>query len=121
MSPDGKILDCNNIAIETLGYSRDELIGMPLFDIYSEESKPYAKEFFKEWLKTGKLRNKELSEELWGISKKSGQTWEFIFFVKINSLIRMSKRTLLSHLGYKENDPFRGNRRVTEKFLESYK
>lgn len=60
ISPEGKILDCNDIAIKTLGYSRDELIGMPLFNVYAEESKAYAKECFNEWVKTGKLRNKEL-------------------------------------------------------------
>jgi PAS domain S-box-containing protein len=60
VNPDGEILDCNNIAVETLGYSEDELIGMKLLDIYTNESKAYAKEFFKEWKKEGKLRNKEL-------------------------------------------------------------
>jgi PAS domain S-box-containing protein len=60
VSPEGKILECNDMAIKTLGYSRDELIGMPLFNLYAEESKAYAKECFNEWLKTGKLRNKEL-------------------------------------------------------------
>lgn len=60
VSPEGKILECNEMAIKTLGYSRDELIGMPLFNVYAEESKAYAKECFNEWVKTGKLRNKEL-------------------------------------------------------------
>jgi PAS domain S-box-containing protein len=60
VSPEGKILECNDTVIEVLGYSRQELIGMPLFKIYTEDSKPYAEECFKEWKKTGKLRNKEL-------------------------------------------------------------
>jgi PAS domain S-box-containing protein len=60
VSHDGRILDCNDSAIKTLGYSKDELIGMPLLNIYAEESKPNAKKYFKEWVKTGKLRNKEL-------------------------------------------------------------
>jgi PAS domain S-box-containing protein len=60
VSPEGKILDVNDKAINTLGYSRDELIGIPLFNLYAEESRAYAKECFDEWLKTGKLRNKEL-------------------------------------------------------------
>ncbi|UCE39295.1 MAG: PAS domain-containing protein [Thermoplasmata archaeon] len=60
VSPEGKILECNDMAIKTLGYSRDELIGMPLLSIYAEESKAYARECFDEWAKTGKLRNKEM-------------------------------------------------------------
>lgn len=60
VSPEGKILECNDTAIEVLGYSRQELIGMPLYKIYTEDSKPYAEECFKEWKKTGKLRNKAL-------------------------------------------------------------
>lgn len=68
VSPEGNILDCNDSVMETLGYSKDELIGMPLFNIYADESKPNAKKYFKEWIKTGKLRNKELK-----IVTKSGK------------------------------------------------
>jgi PAS domain S-box-containing protein len=68
VSPEGKILECNDTAIEVLGYSRQELIGMPLFEIYTEDSKSHAEECFKEWKKTGKLRNKELK-----ISTKDGK------------------------------------------------
>jgi PAS domain S-box-containing protein len=60
VNTEGKIVDCNDTAIKTLGYARNELIGMPLLDIYAEESKPNAEKYFKEWQKTGKLRNKKL-------------------------------------------------------------
>jgi PAS domain S-box-containing protein len=60
VSPEGKILECNDTAVKTLGYSREELVGMLLFNLYAEESKADAKEYFNEWLKTGKLRNKSL-------------------------------------------------------------
>lgn len=60
ISSDGKIIDCNDTAIETLGYSKKELIDMPLLNIYAKESKPLAKKYFQEWQDTGKLRNKEL-------------------------------------------------------------
>ncbi len=68
INPEGKIMDCNDTAIKILGYARDELVGMPLFNIYAEESKADAKEFFDEWQKTGKLRNKKLK-----IVTKDGQ------------------------------------------------
>jgi len=60
VDPEGKILDCNDTAIKTLGYTRNELVGIPLFNIYAEESKPNAEKYFKEWQKTGELRNKKL-------------------------------------------------------------
>lgn len=60
VSPEGKILECNDTAVKTLGYSRNELLGMPLSNLYAEESKGHAKEYFNEWMKTGKLRNKTL-------------------------------------------------------------
>ncbi|UCE75421.1 MAG: PAS domain S-box protein [Methanomassiliicoccales archaeon] len=68
ISPKGEILDCNDTAIKILGYTRSELIGMPLFNIYADESKTNAKKFFSEWQKTGKLRNKKLK-----IVTKDGQ------------------------------------------------
>ncbi len=79
VSVDGKILDCNDTVIKTLGYSKDELIGMPLFNIYTEESKPYAKECFKEWQKTGKLRNKKLT-----IAAKNGK--KFNIDLNVNTI-----------------------------------
>lgn len=63
IGPNGKILECNDMVIKTIGYSKSELIGRMLFNIYADESKPYARKWFKEWLKTGKLRNKELKIE----------------------------------------------------------
>jgi PAS domain S-box-containing protein len=60
VSPQGEILDCNDTAIKTLGYTRSELIGIPLINIYADESKTNAKKHFEEWQKTGKLRNKKL-------------------------------------------------------------
>ncbi|UCG68423.1 MAG: PAS domain S-box protein [Thermoplasmata archaeon] len=60
VGPEGNILDCNDTATKILGYTGSELIGKPLFSIYAEESKANAKEYFKEWQKTGKLRNKKL-------------------------------------------------------------
>jgi PAS domain S-box-containing protein len=79
VSPEGEILECNDTAVETLGYSRDELIGMKLMDIYADESKSRAKEFLKEWKKEGKLRNKELK-----IVTKAGK--EMTISLNVNTL-----------------------------------
>jgi PAS domain S-box-containing protein len=57
---EGRIIECNEIANNVLGYSDEELVGMHFSKIYAEESRPYAKKCFKEWLETGMLRNKRL-------------------------------------------------------------
>jgi PAS domain S-box-containing protein len=60
VNQEGRILECNDTVKNVLGYSDEELVGMHFSNIYAEESKPYAKKCFKEWLETGKLRDKKL-------------------------------------------------------------
>jgi PAS domain S-box-containing protein len=60
VSPEGIILEVNNTALETLGYSADELIGRPLFDLYADESIDEAKKVFHQWKATGHVNSAEL-------------------------------------------------------------
>jgi len=59
---DGKIINCNKLAVETLGYgSKDKLIGRDLItSIYAPKSRKKAKKLFLEWKKTGRIRNQEM-------------------------------------------------------------
>lgn len=59
---DGKIADCNNIAVSTLGYdNKDELIGKPLIStVYAPSSREKAKQLFEKWKLWKKLKNEEL-------------------------------------------------------------
>ena len=59
---DGKINDCNNITISTLGYdNKNELIGKDTIStIYAPSSQEKAKQLFEKWRKWGKLKNEEL-------------------------------------------------------------
>ena len=62
ISPEGEIININNSALKALGYQKDEIIGMPfLTTIYASSSQEKAKRLFKEWEKTGKLRDEELN------------------------------------------------------------
>jgi len=61
VDPDCFILEVNDTVVSRLGYSREELIGRHVFDLYAQESRPDAKECFREWLRTGKLRDKRLT------------------------------------------------------------
>jgi len=68
ISPQGNIEDVNQSALTAMGYSREELIGKPVMDIYAPETLPKARELFERWKKEGTLRNEELV-----IRAKSGE------------------------------------------------
>jgi PAS domain S-box-containing protein len=54
VSPEGKILDVNKLALEILGYKKDEIIGKPLLTtIYAPGSREKAKTLFTQWKETG--------------------------------------------------------------------
>ena len=52
---DGHIIDCNERAEVTYGYSRDELLGKTVFDLRSDQSRPVADDQFREVLTRGAL------------------------------------------------------------------
>jgi len=55
VSLDGKIIEINKSALETLGYNKEELVGQPLMTtIYAPDSREKAKKLFAEWKETGK-------------------------------------------------------------------
>lgn len=62
ISPDGCIVDCNMLAVKSLGYkSKKDLVGKPLITtIYAPSSRDKARRLFLKWKKTGKIRNEEL-------------------------------------------------------------
>ena len=60
VSPKGEILDANSAACETLGYTKDELVGKPLSALYAPECSPKMRELLKKWRTDGKLRNEEM-------------------------------------------------------------
>jgi len=58
---DGKIVNCNCLAAENLGYKdKKELIGKSVFSFYAPSSQAKAKNLFQKWQKSGKLENEEL-------------------------------------------------------------
>ncbi len=55
------ILECNETLANTLGYSKEKIIGGSIFDIYTPDSAEYAKEkVFPVFLKTGTIVEEEL-------------------------------------------------------------
>lgn len=62
VKPDKSIIRCNNAAVKLLGYNKEELIGMTLFEIYSDspEGLPKAKKIFQKFLEGKHIQDKEL-------------------------------------------------------------
>jgi PAS domain S-box-containing protein len=60
VSPDGTILDANLAARAILGYTREELVGIPLSAIYAPDSQARLKELLSRWQGTGQLEDEEM-------------------------------------------------------------
>jgi PAS domain S-box-containing protein len=61
ISPDGRIMEINKSALETLGYTKEELLGKPLLStVYAPSSQNKAQQLFETWKKTGTIQNEEL-------------------------------------------------------------
>jgi PAS domain S-box-containing protein len=60
ISPEGIVLDVNPAACETLGYSKEELIGKGVSIIYAPESHSRMRDLREKWNKTGRLESEEV-------------------------------------------------------------
>ncbi len=74
INADGKILDCNKSYAETLGYSKQEIIGKSIFEHADKNSLDKLHKSFEKWKKDGKVGN----IRIW-LKKKDGS----IFPVKL--------------------------------------
>jgi PAS domain S-box-containing protein len=59
-SPTGEILDVNPAVCRALGYTKEELLGRPLSDLYAPESALKLVNLLEKWKRTFKLRNEEM-------------------------------------------------------------
>ncbi len=59
-SATGSVIRCNQTFLNATGYTRDEIIGQPVFALYQPESQPVARQAFEQFIATGSLRNLEL-------------------------------------------------------------
>ncbi|NQU83615.1 MAG: PAS domain S-box protein [Parcubacteria group bacterium] len=73
----GKILKVNDEVIKKTGYSREELIGMPVLKLYAPEYIKKAKQLFLQWKKLGKIENEKIA-----IVSKRGEKIYVILNVK---------------------------------------
>ena len=64
-----KIVECNQTTARTLGYTKDELIGREVFDLYHPDCIEDAKRAFEIFARTGETRDAELR-----LSRRDGTT-----------------------------------------------
>jgi PAS domain S-box-containing protein len=72
----GKILECNQTLCDVSGYSRDEIIGRSIFELYHPDSHLEARKCFQRFTDEGEVHNAELRA-----LKKNGTT----MFVTLNA------------------------------------
>lgn len=56
----GTVIQCNQVAAQELGYSKEEIIGRPVLEIYHPDSREAAQRALKAFLSTGQVRDAEL-------------------------------------------------------------
>ena len=56
----GIIIDCNKSYADHLGYSKDELIGTPIFKTTAEQSHEAMQDSLETWKKTGQVHDREI-------------------------------------------------------------
>jgi PAS domain S-box-containing protein len=62
ISKDGDIVEVNETVLDTLGYTREELIGKPVIPtLYSPSSRGRAEKLFRSGMETGRIRSEELN------------------------------------------------------------
>ncbi|MFD0993983.1 PAS domain-containing sensor histidine kinase [Tenacibaculum geojense] len=77
ISPEnGAILKCNTTLAKKLGYSKKELIGQPVFKIYSDNSEDKIKNLLKLFKSKGYIKNEEVT-----LQTKTGKTIKAILNV----------------------------------------
>lgn len=55
-----EIIECNQTFVQAIGYTKDEIIGRPIFDMYHPDSLEEAKKAFESFVTKGEVHNAEL-------------------------------------------------------------
>ncbi|MEQ1904556.1 MAG: PAS domain S-box protein [Pirellulaceae bacterium] len=56
----GKIVRCNQTLADTLGYTKAEVVGQAVIDLYHPDCQEHARRMFREFITRGEVRNEQL-------------------------------------------------------------
>ena len=56
----GRVIRCNQTYLKATGYTRDEVIGRPVMEIFQPECRAAARQALKKFIATGRLKNLEM-------------------------------------------------------------
>ncbi|RKY33288.1 MAG: hypothetical protein DRP74_00185 [Candidatus Omnitrophota bacterium] len=90
ISFDGKIIDCNKLAVKTLGYKdKSQLAGKSFITIYASSSQKKAKRLFRLWKKKHKIKDEELQ-----VITKQGKILDVL--LNVNTIYGLGGKPLYS-------------------------
>ncbi len=86
----GKIIRCNETVAKALGYSKKEIAGRPIFDLYPPDILEHVRDnVFQKFRETGEIRNAELK-----LKRKDGSTIDVM--LNVSSILDNSGNILYS-------------------------
>lgn len=88
---DRKIVECNDALLRNLGYSREEVIGIEIFELYHADSLEAAHDVFRHFLKTSQVREAELQ-----LARKDGEKIDVLLDVSVREDKKTGKKYILS-------------------------
>jgi len=106
-----KILDCNQTAATATGYTKDEIIGRPIFEMYHPDCMDRVREAFQSFVETGVVRNAELQ-----LKRKDGSKIEVM--LNATSVRDEDGRILYSRSSWRDVSDIRRAERELHRYRE---
>lgn len=107
---DASILQCNDTLIKKTGYSRKEIIGAPIFNMYHDDCIDEVKKAFKQFITKGVIKNKELI-----LKKKNGS--KLYISLNVNAVKDKTGKIIHSISSWRD---ITESKKAEEDLIESY-
>ena len=106
-----KIIKCNNTLVKTTGYTKEEIIGRPIFEMYHPDSIEAAKMVFKSFVETGEVNNAELQ-----LKRKNGKKIDVI--LNVTSIRNEKGEVLYSRSSWRDITKRKNAEKEREKLIQ---
>jgi PAS domain S-box-containing protein len=114
VSPDNAIIqECNETLLQNTGYSREEVIESPIFEMYHEDCMYEAKNTFQQLIETGIIKDKELT-----LKRKDGSKIEVS--LNVTAVKNDSGEILYSISSWRDISDRNKNERLLKQIADNY-